>query len=176
MADRLGKGQQNDFGSVVTRRAGTYQENGVVGIVFPVRITPGYPTHKKEMYMGLAYTFLEVHRAVEELQARLDALEANSRNAASSDQPFVGPPSQSKDSRALARPVSLAELKTFIQEEHASVDDFSTDAMYASGARDAYDTVLQHLTELDQGPVVQKPLEEPSVVKRAWHPNSENVQ
>ena len=42
----------------------------------------------------------------------------------------------------------LAELKTFIKEEHESVDWLPTDSMYVVGARDAYDTVLQHIERL----------------------------
>jgi hypothetical protein len=39
VADRLGEGERNDYRAMVAKGFESHQENGVVGVVFSVRIT-----------------------------------------------------------------------------------------------------------------------------------------
>ena len=103
------------------------------------------------------HEFSYVERQLMQLHTRLCRLEANSRNAASSDQPFVGPPSPSEDSRALARPVSLAALEAFIDDVKGLPHRKGFPVDYRIGWRACCNEILQHLTKLDQGPVAQEP-------------------
>lgn len=97
------------------------------------------------------------HTQLKTLAKRLDALEANSRNAASSDQPIVGPPSLSEDSRALARPVSIPELEAFIDDVKGLPHKRGFSVDYRIGWRACCNEILQHLMQLDQGPVAKEP-------------------
>ena len=91
-----------------------------------------------------------------ELQDRVDTLEEASRIAANTEQPLVGPPSAAEENcAALARPVILAKLKTFLEERLEAMLSRRCAKMHVVAVMRDFEKILQWLNELDQGPIAQ---------------------
>jgi hypothetical protein len=116
-----------------------------------------------------------VESELQTIKLRLDTIEGASPLRANSEQPLVGPPGKTEERpAALARPASLAELKTWAEDTIllSNLGSRRQDKYWA-GVRKTAEKVLQWLGTLDQGPAAQCP-SEVEVQKRAWHPNSEH--
>jgi hypothetical protein len=93
---------------------------------------------------------------IEVIQSQCVILEGIARRA-NTEQPLVGPPEKSNGRpAALARPATLSELKTFIEEmrSHYSTDRCGT--RFEAGVVAACERILHQMGTLDQGSIASE--------------------
>lgn len=77
---------------------------------------------------------------------------------AKSEQSVVGQPNVvESENPALSRPATLTELKTLLQEKRIATRDFMGHGPRRAGWLECYETVLQWIDDLDQGPIAKSP-------------------
>jgi hypothetical protein len=105
--------------------------------------------------MASANFTIELLDTDRELIRRLaDSIEAASRLAANTEQPLVGPPEKSNGRpAALARPETLTEVETLIEDVRVLPHKYGFPIDYRRGWRECCNEILQRLGTLDQGTI-----------------------